>query len=263
MSKIFSIPALVIRSQDYGENDKLLTLLSSEKGKISLIVKGGKSLRNKNMVCSQLLCYSEFQLSEKNGFYCLSEAYLIEQFYNLRLDIVRNAGAQYAADVAGEVCVQGSGDGDILNLTLNTLYMFSESDRNPDIIKAVFEMRCASLAGFMPDVTCCCKCGREHHPQMYLDVMNGVITCGECLGENDSAGAEGELSGATVILPMTSATLDAVRYVLYAPAKRIFSFSLPLEETENFTSVCEKYLINQLERGFTTLDFYKSVRGLG
>lgn len=80
---ILTFPALVIRECDYGENDKLLTLLTAEHGKITVCAKGAKSLRNKNMVCSQLLCYSEFTVKERGGYYTLSEASLIEQFFGL------------------------------------------------------------------------------------------------------------------------------------------------------------------------------------
>lgn len=115
----------MIRECDYGENDKLLTLLTAEHGKITVCAKGAKSLRNKNMVCSQLLCYSEFTVKERGGYYTLSEASLIEQFFGLRTSLSRNAAAVYAADVAGEVCVESSDESEMLSLVLNTLYMLS------------------------------------------------------------------------------------------------------------------------------------------
>jgi DNA repair protein RecO (recombination protein O) len=262
MAEILNFPALVIRQTDYGENDKLLTLLTAERGKMTVCIKGGKSLRNKNLACSGLLCYSEFTVKGSKGFYTLSEASLIEQFFGLRGDLVRYAAAQYVADVAGEVCVENNDESEMLQLVLNTLYMLSETDRNVDFVKAVFEMRCAVLSGFCPDLTACSLCGKTEHDVLYLDVMNGSLRCGDCFGsEADIASREG-LATATVILPLTAAILGGLRYVVEAPPKRIFSFTVPDEELCDFGRTTEKYLLNQMERSFRTLEFYKSIRSM-
>ncbi len=262
MAELLNLPALVIRQSDYGENDKLLTLLTAEKGRMTVCIKGGKSLRNKNLACSGLLCYSEFTVKGRNGFYTLSEAALIEQFFGLRGNLTRYAAAQYVADVAGEVCVENNDESEMLQLVLNTLYMLSETDRNADFVKAVFELRCAMLSGFCPDLSACGLCGKGEDERMYLDVMNGALRCGDCFGSEADTAARGSASAATVILPLSPAVLNGMRYVLSAPAKRIFSFTVPEEELSDFCRVCEKYLLNQLERSFRTLEFYRNIRSM-
>jgi len=263
MAEIFNFPALVIREADYGENDKLLTLLTAERGRLTVCVKGGKSLKNKNLASSQLLCYSEFTVKERKGFYTLSEAALIEQFFGLRGDLDRFAAAQYIADVAGEVCVENNDEGEMLRLTLNTLYMLSETDRDVDFVKAVFELRTAALSGFCPDLTACGLCeGTEGEP-MYLDVMNGSLRCGECFGTEADTDSRIGAATATVILPLSPSVLHGMRYVIGAPAKRVFSFTLPEEAQADFCRVCEKYFVNQLERSFRTLEFYHNIRRMG
>jgi hypothetical protein len=54
--------------------------------------------------------------------------------------------------------------------------------------------------------------------------------------------------------------LAAMRYALTAPDKKLFSFSLKdPEEERSFERAAETYLLNQLERDFDTLHFYRSV----
>lgn len=259
---MLTFPALVIRECDYAENDKLLTLLTAEKGKITVCAKGAKSIRNKDMACSQLLCYSEFTVKERGGYYTLSEASLIEQFFGLRSSLERNAAAVYIADVAGEVCVENNDESRMLSLTLNTLYMLSETDRNVDFIKAVFELRCASVSGFCPELSGCTVCGRKDAPRLYLDVMDGSLICGDCFGADDEEISRGDVAAAKIILPLSSGLLEAMRYVVSCPPKKIFSFSLPNEELSDFCRVCEKYLINQIERSFSTLEFYNRIKAM-
>lgn len=260
MALLNSFPALVIRQTDYGENDKLVTLLSAEHGRMTVCIKGGKSLKNRNAACAQLLCYSEFTIREHNGYYTVSESALIEQFFGLRSHLDRFALAQYAAEVVSEVAVENEEAEELLSLTLNTLYLLSETDRNADFIKAVFELRLLAVSGFCPDLTACRVCGAERSDRMYLDVMNGSLRCGDCFGTEADTATREEGVTATVILPLSMAVLGAMRYVTSCPPKRIFSFSLPEEELDLFCRTCEKYLLHQLERTFKTLAFYQSVR---
>ena len=260
MSQLQSFPALVIRQTDYGENDRLVTLLSAEHGRMTVNIKGGKSLKSKNAACAQLLCYSEFTVKEKNGYYTLSESALIEQFFGLRRSLERFALAQYVADVVSEVAVANEEAGELLSLTLNTLYLLSETEKDADFIKAVFELRLLAVSGFCPDLGACRFCGAKESDRMYLDVMNGSLRCGECFGTDADAATREEGITATVILPLTPTVLGAMRYVTSCPPKRVFSFALPEEEGELFCRTCEKYLLHQLERSFRTLSFYESVR---
>lgn len=260
--EIKSFPALVIRESDYGENDKLLTLLTAEKGRMTVLFKGGKSLRNKNSASSQLLCYSEFTVKERNGFYTLSEAALIQQFFELRSSLDRFSLSQYIADVCGEISVENENGEETLSLALNTLYMLCREDIDTDFIKAVFELRSMALNGFCPDLNACPLCGKHESDIFYLDVMNGSLRCGDCFGSDEDIELHKGEGQALLIIPLSPSVLTAMRYVISAPSKRVFSFKLEESELESFCRACEKYLTNHLERGFKTLDFYKNIKKL-
>ncbi len=259
---IVSFPALVIRESDYGENDKLLTLLTAEKGRVTVLFKGGKSLKNKNSASSQLLSYSEFTVKERGGFYTLSEAALIRQFFELRSSLPRFALSQYVAEICGEVSVENENGEETLSLALNTLHMLCGDDVDTDFIKAVFELRCMALNGFCPDLSACPLCGRTESEIFYLDVMNGVLRCGECFGGETDIEMRKSEGQALVILPISPSVLSAMRYVIGSGSKRIFAFKLEGEALESFARVCERYIVNHLERGFKTLDFYKNIKKL-
>lgn len=255
-----SFPALVLRRSEYRENDLLLTVLSSEYGRMTVVIRGGKSLKNKNTACTDFLCYSELTVTERNGYYTLKEASLIEHFFGLRSHLDRFALASYVAEVLAEITVSGEGAEELLPLALNTLYLLSETTKEPALIKAVFELRAAAASGFCPDLSACALCGCREHKSFYLDVMNGTLRCGDCFGSEADAATRREGETTSIILPLGAPTLSAMRYVTSCSPKRIFSFLLPEEERENFTYSCEKYLLHQLERSFKTLDFYREIR---
>ena len=258
---IESIPGLVIGESVYGEGLVCLTVLTAKKGKITIFTKYSKSSKSKNLAAAQLLCYSEFVLYEKRDSYWLKEASIIEFFFDIRKSIDSSLFAYYVIDVAKSVCVENSDESEMLSLTLNTLYMISKSDRKKSamLIKSVFEMRCAVICGFTPDLLECSGCKKTEftNTRLYLDIMNGVLKCGDCLDKAQDELPKYDTGTATLLLPITPEVLGAMRYVSVCDPKRIFSFSLSEKAEEDFSVIAEKYLLNHLERGFESLNIYK------
>jgi len=93
--------AIVLKTVDYKDNDKILTLFSPELGKITVGAKGVKKQKAKLSFAAQPFCFAEYILAEKGGRYTMTGAYLHESFFSLRYDIVRF----YAACALAEICL--------------------------------------------------------------------------------------------------------------------------------------------------------------
>ena len=97
------VKALVIRTLDLSEHDRLLTLFTEEHGKITAVANGSRTLKSRYLAAAQLFCYASFVLYKKGDRYWVREASLIESFFDLRADLTRTALASYVCDVAGDV----------------------------------------------------------------------------------------------------------------------------------------------------------------
>ena len=96
--------------------------------------------------------------------------------------------------------------------------------------------------------------------------MNGCVTCSECMMKQSAHVARplsDESGERRILLPINGSVLAAMRYAIYAPGERMLSFKLGGEE-ENamFSKAAEEYLLHHLERGFSSLEFYKSLLSL-
>ena len=60
-------------------------------------------------------------------------------------------------------------------------------------------------------------------------------------------------------MPISPALLQAMRYICFCGSRKIFGFTIPPDAMHQLADVTEAYLTTQLERGFSTLDFYKSL----
>ncbi len=258
-----TIDGLVLRGVDVGESDRLLTVLTAEQGKILIRAKGARSMKSKSLALSRPFTYANFEYYEKGGGRWLAGGSINDNFFGISSDIETLALASYIADIASEVSGEGVGAQDILRATLNALYAIERHLRPLAIIKGAFELYAAFHSGFEPDLSSC-ECGRAGGGSFYLDVMNGAIVCSECM----SARGAGHITppevdvylARNIFLPISASVLAALRYVEGASPARLFSFELKdREDMLDFSRVGETYLQNHLERGFDTLNFYKSV----
>ena len=242
-----TIQALVLRVTDYNDRDALLTVLSRNHGKLTLKARG---LRRKNsplVAPCQLLAYGEFVVFEYRGQYTINEASSIELFQNLRRDLTKLSLGTYFAQAAELISQEDLPNPELLSLLLNCLYGLSGLDLPENLVKAVFELRAACLAGYTPDLFGCHICGNQAPDR--FDLSAGQLECHSC-----------RHMGATGIrMPVNPSVLEAMRYICYCDPKKLFGFQVGPDTMEKLSDLTEAYLTTQLERGFSTLDFYKSL----
>lgn len=242
-----TIQGLVLRVTPYKETDALLTVLTKDRGKLTL---KARSLRRKNsplIAPCQLLAYGEFTVFEYRGMYTINEAHSIELFQQLRNDLQKLSLGTYFAQVAEVVSQEDITNPELLSLLLNCLFALSKLDTPELLVKSSFELRCACIAGYSPDLNGCHRCG-DLTPNRF-DISEGHLECDMC----KYPGMGG------IRLPINPGVLDAMRYICFCDPKRLFSFSVHLQTLETLSNITESYLITQLERGFSSLDFYKSL----
>lgn len=241
-----TIQAIVLRVTDYNDRDALLTVLSRNHGKLTIKARG---LRRKNSPLTapcQLLAFAEFTLFEYKGQYTINEAQSLELFMPLRRDLTRLSLGTYFAQAAEVISQEDLPNPELQSLVLNCLFALSKLGEPEDKVKAVFELRAACLAGYMPDLFGCHNCG-DQNPDRF-DISQGMLECRACRS-----------AGGGIRMPVNPTILEAMRYICLCEPKKLLSFRIGPDNMKALASLTEAYLTTQLERGFATLDFYKSL----
>lgn len=241
--------ALVLREVRYKEADRILTLFTSTDGKITAKARGALRKNSKTAAATQQLTYSEMTLFGNKGRWTINEATVKEPFAGLRTDIADFSLGSYFAECLDALSVEDQPDPAMLQLGLNSLYALSNKLHDPRKIKAVFEMRLMALAGYEPDLRACTVCGKTEPEEPVLGLENGCVCCRRC--RNAQVGNTEYLDGES---------LAALRYIVSAPPKQIFSFPLEGEPLDRLASAAEKYLLAHADRGFGTLDYWKKIK---
>ena len=241
---------LVLREINYKESDKILTVLTREEGKLTVSARGCRKKGSPIAAASQLLVWSELTLYEYQGRWVIKEAVIERGFEGVRGDLDKLSLASYFAEVAETLAEEGQPEPELLSLILNSLHALEKLPLPCGLVKTAFEWKAMALAGYEPMADACAVCGREAPEEPRVNLSAGVIHCAACR----------EGAGEGISMPLTPAGLAALRHFIWGDPKRLFSVSVDQESLRQLGDASEAYLMTQLERGFRTLDFYKSLQ---
>ena len=240
---------LVVSEQAVGEYDKLITVLTKKEGLIRAFVRSARNVKNKNSIGSQMLCYSDFLIYKGRDKYIITETVPQNLFFDLRNDIEKLALSQYFCELAILLVPQGEFSDEPLRLLLNSFYYLINKTIPAKILKSIVEIKMISIAGFMPDLVCCKKCGNYISDSMYFSLKNGNLVCSDCFKNHKDS---------TAIL-LNKGAVAAFRHIIYSEFNKIFFFELDPRSQELLSITAEKYLLEKTEHNFKTLNFYKTL----
>lgn len=235
---------LIIKEQSIRESDRLVTLLTANYGVLRAFVHGAKRINSK-LSCVSLFCYGEFTLHQSKDAYIITEVENTQVFFELRSDLIKLSLAQYFAQLTLELTEGENDSGEVLRLVLNAMHLLCKGKVPYTQIKAVVELRMLTLGGYMPNILGCERCGVFESEPIFFHIQTGHFYCNEC---NQNGG-----------IPLSAGTLTAMRHICLSEVQKVFSFTLQPDSLRALCDCNEQYLLGQLERRFSTLEFYKSV----
>lgn len=239
---------LVLRVTDYKDSSRILTVLTSTEGKLSVSARGALRRGSKLAAATQLFAYSHMTLYHNKDRWTLTEAQTIELFAGLSRELDTLALGSYFCELLETVSDEDSPNHEVLSLGLNALFALSQNEKDPLLVKTAFETRLMCLAGFAPDVSACAVCGKPVVDDPRLDLRGGTVRCRSCS------------SGAEETAMLGPGALDAIRYIISCDAKKFCAFKLPEDALDRLSRASEAFVSTQLDRRFKTLDYYKSIK---
>ncbi len=245
------IRGIVTREVRYGESSRILTVLSKDLGKVSVLASRARSNRSGVLTATQMFCYSDFEVfkGRENSLLRLNEGEVIEAFPNIRGSLDKMAYASYFCDITNHLCYEGTEQNELLRLLLNTLSRLEKDDGTDALrLESVFLFRALRESGFAPDCGGCASCGAVENIRL-LCPADGVFYCKDCAGER--AGYE-----------VNDTLRRAAAYIIESELPAAFSFRLGENSQKYLTQIAEEYMTNQLEKQLKTLEYLRKVREL-
>ncbi len=212
-------------------------------GKISCVAKGARRPKSALLAGTQMFCFGEYLVYKGSQTYHINSVEPIEVFYNLRIDLDKLKYAVHINKIVQDVTHENQNCYKILQLVLNTLYTISETDKNLDMVLSVFKLRLLCILGFTPQVMQCTNCN-EKEDLVYFSIKDNGLKCKIC-GKQD-----------TSVIQISESTLNAIKYTVMSPPKKLYSFNLKDEALEEFKLVSKIYFNEKLEKEYKIEDLF-------
>lgn len=206
-------------------------------GKISCVAKGARRPKSALLAGTQMFCFGEYLVFKGSQTYHINSVEPIEVFYNLRIDLDKLKYAVHINKIVQDVTHENQNCYKILQLLLNTLYIISETDKNLDMVLGVFKLRLLCILGFTPQITECVN-DKEKENLSYFSIKDNGLKCKIC-GKQDTSTIE-----------ISESTLNAIKYTVIAPPKKLYAFNLKEEALQEFKLVTKLYFNEKLEKEY-------------
>ena len=166
---------------DFGEADRILTVLSPSLGKLRLLAKGVRRPSSRMAGHVELFSHTHYQVAKGRDLDVLTQAATIEPFRALRENMVKVAHAFHLADLCDGFLQDADPHADAFALLLSALGRLAGDEYEPSFVTRAFELHLLQEVGFRPQLTGCLRCRSaiEPGPNSYSVSLGGVL-CPAC-----------------------------------------------------------------------------------
>ncbi len=246
--RTFRTDAVILRRQDFGEADRLLTLVTPEHGKFRAIAKGARKLNARKAGHVELFALVDMLIARGRELHIVSQAETKEPFLPLREDLVRSVYANHLVELLDRFTAEQDTSRSEFDLLVSALGWLCE-EGDPRLVARCYELRLLGLAGFAPTLHTCAVGQEDLIPQdQFFSPADGGVVCPE------------HTAGGERMLPLSLTALKTLRYMQAQPwdAVKILNVSGSLHQ--ELEHVLLAYIVLLLERRLQSVEFLRRLR---
>lgn len=236
MSEQSIVTGIVLSVYPIGENDRRLTILTKERGKIQVFARGCRKPNHPLFGVTQPLIYCEFVITEGRNYNYLNSAEGKDYFPHLKKDLESIYYSTYFAELAEYFTVEGLDERNILNLLFVTFTAMKKKLVPNALIRRIYEFKILQFYGIGLESFQCISCGTNENLTV-LSFENGGMFCSEC----------GKKIGGTHVEP---AVLYTLQYITTIPLSKLYSFNLKEEIFLEFQWIVKNFFRIHVDHKF-------------
>lgn len=228
------VKAVVLKSVDFGEDDKLVSLYSVEKGKFSAVMRGVKKASAKLKFASEPFCFGEFLLANTKGRNVVINCSEIESFFDLRQDLDRFYCGCGVLETINLLEEDNQSNPTLFILLLKSMEKLNFGDTSPKVLLVKFLLEYLTVAGYELSFNECNVCHSSNFPKLYLDVSVGGVVCSSCRTSSS--------------FPIMPTTLNSLRQISNFPLEKINVLKLNDGYVTSALKVVYEYISHSLNK---------------
>lgn len=238
---------IVLKSDDYSNSDKILTVFSKEEGKIPVMHKRAKQIKKNSNTVSQMFSVSEFVCFKGTNFYIHNSSSVLKSYMGIQNSIQKLAAASYIAQMLNYSYENYQKDERAYNLILYCMNKIDKADNDTSIkYIALYQMKLLAITGYAPVLDSCIVCGDTKNLCSFDYQQSGVL-CENCSRDKNKYN----------YLPQED--LNLLTYLLNIPLNKENLEKIDLNNVINLIKLLHCCLNDKIEKPISTYDFLISV----
>jgi DNA repair protein RecO (recombination protein O) len=219
--------AIVIRANDYGETNKIITLYTREWGKIGVMARGAKKPNSRLSSITQLFTHGDFLVQRGAGLGSLQQGEMVTSMRGIGEDIFLTAYASYIVELTDKCTEEKKPNPFHFELLYQTLNFMNEG-YDPDVLMNIYEMKMLNVMGLYPVLNQCSVCGSTDG-HFSFSIREGGFICHRCL-EHDP-----------YHLKISQAAVKLLRIYYYFDLSRLGNISVKNETKQELKKIIGAY----------------------
>ena len=207
-----TLNGIVLRYADYKENDRIMTLLTRERGLVSVTARGVRAIKKSNAAAvKDVYCFGEFVIYERSGIYYVSSSTLIEAFYPIREDYDRLTAAAQIAKMTEKAALNENNE-QLFSLVYHAFSFLAYAEIEPIDMLLAFASKLIAAAGYEPVITRCAVCGKSvlDAKAIRFSDRHGGSVCDEC-AEDEPAYSPSSMEAFRRLILLEPREMDRVK----------------------------------------------------
>jgi len=173
-----SMEGIVLKTQNYGETHKIITILTKQQGKISAICRGANKTKSRLNAVAQPFIKATFLIYVTKGLSTVQQGEIENSFRYIREDIIKTAYAAYIMELTDKI-IEAKHPDKLVYSQLDQTLEWINAKTDYMIPVMMYELKLFQKGGFAPIVDRCVNCGRQEIPYTF-SVREGGLLCPHC-----------------------------------------------------------------------------------
>jgi DNA repair protein RecO (recombination protein O) len=237
---------IVIRSTDYGESNKVVTLYTRELGKVGVMARGAKKPNSRLSAITQLFTHGYFLMQKGSGLGSLQQGEIISSLRSIREDIFLTAYSSYIVELTDKSTEDRKSNPYLFELLYQTLNYINEG-YDPDVLMNIFELKILNVLGLHPILNQCTICGSTDG-NFSFSIREGGLLCHRCLDKDPYH------------FKITPATVKLLRIFYYFDLNRLGTISIKDETKAELRKIIWTYYDDYSGLHLKTKKFLNSIK---
>jgi DNA repair protein RecO (recombination protein O) len=179
-SRTYRAEVLVLRRHDFGEADRLLTVLTRDEGKVRGLARGARRPVSKHSGNLELFGHAQLLLARGRELDTIAQSELLHPFRRLREDLMAASHAYYLSEVTDALLEPNDASSRAFDLLL-AAFSALDAGSSPTLLAAHYLLQLLGALGFRPELFTCLSCDEPLQPLVnFLSPELGGALCPEC-----------------------------------------------------------------------------------